>query len=341
VRFDRERTDSFGYSFFDPAAEREQFDRLNALNGTEVGRNDFQQGNNDNLENYGVLGDPLFVASGVGARQATAYITDPLRIVAIARLTRHHIDTLFESERLGALFPEIFIGDTVDAALLRDLGVSPQQRESFAITNNNLAPRLSVSWDPLQDGRTKLFATWGRFYDRLFLSTIVGEEGPDYLARYYRFEPAGVTLSRDQTGLLIATPNNHTSSFISRSAPSTTQVDRGLRTPFSDEWTLGFQRETSAEVSLSVTYINRRYRDQIQDVDVNHTLRFNPLIGEAADLIGIVDEDRFGASVRIADGRPDLYILNPFFNQILRIGNTNEAYYRGIEVQLTRRLSRR
>src|SRR5206468_1330552 len=35
LRRDRERTDSFGYSAFDPAAERATFDRLNALIGTE------------------------------------------------------------------------------------------------------------------------------------------------------------------------------------------------------------------------------------------------------------------------------------------------------------------
>jgi outer membrane receptor protein involved in Fe transport len=48
-----------------------------------------------------------------------------------------------------------------------------------------------------------------------------------------------------------------------------------------------------------------------------------------------------GGTLRIGDGKPDLYLLNPFFNQLLRVANFNEAYYRGIEVQLTRRLSRR
>jgi len=264
-----------------------------------------------------------------------------LRVASLGRLTRHHSESMFQSERLGALFPEIFAGDHLNVALLRELGVSPQQRENFAITNNNLAPRLSVSWDPWQDGRTKLFATWGRYYDRLFLSTIVGEEGPDYLARYYAFDPDGLDVVRNFNTPVSATPNHYIGKFRSRSAPSTTQVDRGLRTPFSDELTLGFQREISPEVALSVTYVNRRYRDQIQDVDVNHTLRFDPVTGEPVDKIGIVIENELGNSLRVPDGRPDLYLLNPFFNQILRIGNFNEAYYRGIEVQLTRRLSRR
>jgi carboxypeptidase family protein/TonB-dependent receptor-like protein len=353
LRFDREMTDSFGYSFFDPASERALFDRLSSLSGAEIGHNDYQQGNNDGLDNFGILADPIFASAGEGGRQAAAPITEPIRIAAIARLTRHHSESSFESDRLGSLFPDIFSAGGLNVQRLRELGVSLQQREKFQITNNNLAPRLSVSWDPWQDGRTKLFATWGRYYDRLFLSTIVGEEGPDYLARYYSMDPDGLApvLSNTQFPVQIgAVPDHLIGKAISRAAPSATQVDRGLKTPFSDEWTLGFQREISPEVALSVTYINRRYRDQIQDVDANHTLRFNPLTGEPVDLIGNIQllfgvptpgDPHPSAKIRFPDGRPDLYVLNPFFNQVMRIGNRNEAYYRGIEVQLTRRLSRR
>ena len=35
LRFDRETTEAPGYTYFDPGASRAQFDRLNALIGTE------------------------------------------------------------------------------------------------------------------------------------------------------------------------------------------------------------------------------------------------------------------------------------------------------------------
>src|SRR5262249_49097449 len=177
VRFDRERTESFGYSPFDPASERAPYDRLTALSGAEKGKDDFQQGNNDGLQNLGIVADPIF-AGAPDAELAAAYITDPLRVAAIGRLTRHHTAANFESSRLASLFPEIFQGANLNVQRLRELGVTTQQRETFTITNNNLSPRLSLSWDPWKDGRTKLSASWGRYYDRLFLSTIVGEEGP-------------------------------------------------------------------------------------------------------------------------------------------------------------------
>ena len=345
LRFDRERTGSFGYSFFDPAAQRAPFDRLNALIGGEKLLDDFLQGNNDGLRNFGVLGDPIFSGQGPSEEQATAYITDPIRVAAIGRLTRHHSENSFLSAKLGALYPEIFAGQALNLDQLHQIGVLPQVPENFALTNNNLSPRLSISWDPWADGRTKLFATWGRYYDKLFLNTIVWEAGPDYLARYYYLDPDGVMVAslpyRDGPVLVSATPNHYVGKFLSKSAPSATQVDRGLRTPFSDELTLGFEREIAPELALSVSYISRRYRHQLQDIDVNHTLRFDPLSGEPYDEFGRVALNPGGSRRTEKDGRPDLYLLNPFFNQVLRIGNTNEARYRAIEVALRRRLARR
>ena len=46
-------------------------------------------------------------------------------------------------------------------------------------------------------------------------------------------------------------------------------VDRNLRTPYQDEFTFKFERELWAETSLSATYINRAFQDQIQDLNIN------------------------------------------------------------------------
>ncbi len=43
----------------------------------------------------------------------------------------------------------------------------------------------------------------------------------------------------------------------------------------------------------------------------------------------------------LPDGRPDLYIQNFFFNEVLRVGNFNQARYHAIELEVLRRLSRR
>ena len=355
LRFDREEDTSFGYSFFEPSKERALYDRLIALGGSEKSKNDFLQGNNDGLVSFGYCGDPIFYARGVGnpcenplaptgidpSLDRVAAIEqdlDQVKLVALSRMTRHHTEARFTSFALSGLFADLLRGNEVDPRILAAHGVLAQQRERFRLTNNNLSPRLSFSWDPGSNGRSKLFATWGRYYDKLFLSTIVGEEGPDTINRYYLLDSGGVTDN--------GTPDHGIGRVLSKAPPSATQVDRGLRTPFSDEFAVGFEREIAPEVAISLTYINRRYRDQLQDIDVNHTLRLDPATGQPRDDIGSIQlpSGRSGSTasdIRLPDGRPDLYIYNLFFNQVLRIGNFNRAEYHGVELQLLKRLSRR
>jgi outer membrane receptor protein involved in Fe transport len=336
VRFDRELVESFGYTPFDPAKERAIYDRISDLAGAERGKNDFLEGDNDGLQNLGILSDPMFSASG-DPNGVAAFLVTPLYNAAIGHLTRHHLDSTFSSQRLASIFPDVIKNGLVDPVALLAHGVVPQRREPFALTNNNLAPRLSIAWDPMSNGRTKVFATWGRYYDKLFLNTVVGEEGPDTLDRYYALDPDGITGA--------GTPDHQIGSLFSSSPPSTTQVDRGLETPFSDEFTFGFERELAPEVAVSVTYVNRRFRRQIQDVDVNHALRLDPTTHQPRDDFGLLNLDPAnpgsnGLGPR-SDGRPDLYIRNFFFNEVLRIGNFNEARYHAIELEVLRRLSRR
>ncbi|HKQ99013.1 MAG TPA: carboxypeptidase regulatory-like domain-containing protein [Candidatus Polarisedimenticolia bacterium] len=337
LRFDREATDSFGYSFFEPADERAKFDRLHVIIGGELPvTDDHLYGNDDGIHSLGIRGDPLFSDPNTKEAKLAVYI-DPARVAAYSRLTRHHSETGFISQQLESLFPEIAAGGEVTADILQGLGVVPQQQEPFRITNNNLAPRLSIAWDPLSDGRTKLFATWGRYYDKLFLSTIVGEEGPDTINRYYLFDRDGVVGPQ-------STPNHQIGPNFSKAPPSITQVDRGLQTPFSDEFTLGFERELAPETAISILFVDREYRQQLQDVDVNHTLRYDRDTGRPTDALGLLPGTAgSGTSTldRRGDFRPDLYIYNFFFNQVLRVGNYNQARYRGVELELTRRLARR
>ena len=35
--------------------------------------------------------------------------------------------------------------------------------------NGNWAPRLGASWDPLGNGRSKIYGFWGRFYEAILL----------------------------------------------------------------------------------------------------------------------------------------------------------------------------
>jgi hypothetical protein len=349
LRFEHAASRAPGWSFFDPRQERRNYDALATLSGAEIGKDDLLQGNRDGLLNQGILGDPMLLGEGLGT--LTIDMVNALRLEALRRLTRHRSDLEFTLGGLVGLNPDLLVNGKLDPNKLSQLGVTVQQPEEIQITNNNLAPRLAVSWDPASTGRTKLFATWGRYYDKLFLSVLTAEQGPDVVARYYGVDADGVDVTIQNPGLptqtFTQTPNHGLGLTSSESAPSIHQVDRGLKTPYSDEWTAGVEREIAPEVALALRFIHRDFRDQIQDDDINHQVLIDPKTGLPYDLFGLLyvipAQGPFGTpkKVQLPDGKPDLFIENPFFNQVLRISNSNTARYNAIELELRRRLSRR
>jgi len=215
--------------------------------------------------------------------------------------------------------------------------------ETFGPTNRNVSPRTGVSWDPwagngLEAGKTKLFADWGRYYDRLFLSSLAYEQQPSFFDFTFRVDPS---LHTFQPGQLSA----------ATSTPGVTQIDRGLRTPRTDVLSLGAIRELSSVWSVGVTYVQRQAIDLLQDEDLNHITcrQFRSVYGidprtvcpAGLDPNGnvILGPDLFGS---VSSGGPngviDLFAVNTNFNRVMRVGNFNGAKYRAATVEIVRRL---
>src|SRR5260221_218342 len=113
VRFDREATDSFGYTQFDPKAERALFDRLNQFSGGEVNQDDHSIGNNDGIQEKGYCSDPLLTYLGgtacTGNPQAPAFLNQlnaDISKAKLSRLTQHHIATAGIANNLTSLVPD-------------------------------------------------------------------------------------------------------------------------------------------------------------------------------------------------------------------------------------------
>ncbi|HUD71347.1 MAG TPA: carboxypeptidase regulatory-like domain-containing protein [Dongiaceae bacterium] len=344
LRFDREVADANGYTPFDPATERAAYDRLTQLIGNERFLNDFLEGNADGIRSLGLSDDPLLVGLPTSS-PVVQQILDPLKYLPLQQFTMHRSSLEFTSAQLEQQYPGLFASGDADPAALAAVGVRIAAPDQFAITNNNLAPRLALSWDPWSDGRTKAFATWGRYYDKLFLNTVSGEQGIERVLRYYVYDRDG--FDAFPFSEVVNRGNHHIGEMITKSPPSITQVDRSLATPYSDEWTVGLEREIAPEMTLAVRYINRHFRDQLQDVDVNHVPRFNSQTGRAFDDFGAIENQtnpiRGQPPIRVSirDGRPDLFVRNLFMNEVLRIGNYNESSYHGVELEIRKRLSRR
>ncbi len=221
------------------------------------------------------------------------------------------------------------------------------------LTNTNVSPFFAISWDPWSNGKTKVALTVGRNYNNIPLIVPTVE-----------LEPANTSVrlnaTNDAGNWVISDPEGQINP-----APSVSLVDRNLKTPYQDELSVTFERELWTETSMTLSYIKRKFRDQIQDIDINNvigdygrcrtvTVAGQPPLDTSQGPDGIIDDctgdflfvpgqgeegNPLDPANRIArpDGFADLYTLNPFWGPVFLIGNYNEADYDGVVLSLQRR----
>jgi hypothetical protein len=292
-------------------------------------------------------------------RAATIGLTPAQRIVYLQRAFIGYEDV---PGALGAVSVQFPLARFQDSSYTTQLNFWQQFRRDgdINLNNTNAAPRLSIAWDPRNDGKTKISASWGRYYDKIFLAIPASEA-----------EPVLATFTTTVSPQVSFDP-----SF------SYTTVDRNLKTPYQDEWSVAFERELWEESSISLRYIHRSFQDQLQDVDINETpgdygrcripvspalpsLVASPGVGTVIDPytgLPYEDTDPGDGDGRVddcvgeralfdptgpggpnqptyahGDGIPDLYILNPGWGSIFKIGNYNSARYDGITLEFVRR----
>jgi hypothetical protein len=228
-----------------------------------------------------------------------------------------------------------------------------QRPDPITIDNTNVSPRINVAWLPWSNGKTKLQAAWGRNYNNLFLAVPLVERQP--LTADIEIV-CNTNLSTDEQTCAGGQGNNV--------VPNASLIDRDLSTPYQDELLLAVERELWAETSVRFSYINRKYRDQLQDIDINHApadygvcipssqrVAGGPTVTGEPD--GVLDDcvgslvpggaaagfgDSFVQTAKdVPDGIPDLYMQNPIWGDLYLIGNFNEADYEAFVLDLRRR----
>ncbi len=145
--------------------------------------------------------------------------------------------------------------------LTLNLGVRTEQWKHYATTGDEIftfdwafAPRVSAAYDLLGNGRHKLSAYWGRYYDPIrndmtnFAGTLTGsilEEQVFALGEYVTYRTRGGATVQD--------------AFFS---PET-------KTPYTDELQVGYSVDLGNNMSFDATYFNRRTRNVFEDYDLH------------------------------------------------------------------------
>lgn len=219
-----------------------------------------------------------------------------------------------------------------------------RERDNHTLVNSNISPRLSLAWDPWNDGKTQVLGSYGLYYGDTFFLPYLNEQGPNRLSKRLLVRNTGGAPSIDaQTG----------------AAFSIRTVDRAIRSQYNAEYALGITRDLGNETALKIRYVNRKYRDLLQDTDINHRpvlaseltprdlARFTQCfrIGKFADCtgdkIGVEIRDGFGNTkiieAEVPDGQPDLQVISPFFNNIYKVSNFNSSRYQAYVLEIDRR----
>ncbi len=153
-------------------------------------------------------------------------------------------------------------------------GVRTEEWEHFATDgrnvytfDNEVAPRLSVTYDLKGDGKQRLSAYYGRYYDPIrnnmtnFAGSVTGRERREQV--YVTTDPA--TGAGEWTTYRIrGGPSQPDANF----APTT-------QTPYTDEYQVGYKRDMGRNMSIEANLIKRETRDILEDYDL-------PLYADAA-----------------------------------------------------------
>jgi hypothetical protein len=147
--------------------------------------------------------------------------------------------------------------------LTLNLGVRAERWEHFATTGENIytfpwefAPRLSAAYDLMGNGRHKVSAFWGRYYDPVrnnmtnFAGTLTGsileeQVWVQALNKFVTYRTRGGPAVQD--------------AFFS---PTT-------QTPYTDDLQFGYAVDLGNNMSFDALYFNRRTRDILEDYDLH------------------------------------------------------------------------
>jgi hypothetical protein len=188
---------------------------------------------------------------------------------------------------------------------------------------DNVAPRVGVVYDWTDEGRSRLFASYGWFYQQLPLqlnSRVFG--GLVDVRRSFRNSQCqgqqvtidGETFAREENG--------QPTEFCTDFASSTTQLTEGalvprLRGQYNQQFQMGYEQEVIEDLTLGVRWLHTNLGRAVEDISTNGGLNF--IIANPG--VAVAQEDIQRQTARCTDLDAQLQMLDmddPSRNQLAR-----------------------
>ncbi|MEO8505183.1 MAG: TonB-dependent receptor [Acidobacteriota bacterium] len=121
----------------------------------------------------------------------------------------------------------------------------------------DFAPRLGFTWDASGDGKSRLYGSYGKYFEQIPMDLVIRSFMQERQAHIINFNPTSLVPS-DQA----AEESGNTSRILGGfSEPA----DPNLRNQYISEYLLGYDREVMPDVALGVKLIHRSYDEVIED----------------------------------------------------------------------------
>ncbi len=182
---------------------------------------------------------------------------------------------LFLQDR-WAILDNLFLGAGVrwDMQDMRDLN-----GDRAVFLWDNVAPRVNLVYDWTGEGKSRLFASYGWFFQQLPLSLLSRVYGGQ-INVFRQFDAATCQTSRTVRGEpRDTTRRGQPTEWCTDTDVSTTGLTAGSAVPrlkgqYDQQWTLGYEHEAIEDLTIGVTWLHKDLGRAVEDVSTNGGLDF-------------------------------------------------------------------
>ena len=219
--------------------------------------------------------------------------------------------------------------------------------DKHPVDMNNLAPRLGFTYD--LGGKSVVRAGVGRFYDKTHFEVIGGlYTGTPFTSSFVVNFPTAAADNGPRNGQLPTDPFLVNGPVLNRTLLNQLYPGGQLlrntgaswdnpnrRTPYTDEISLGYERQLGAQLSASADYVHSSGRDLLMSRVLNPQVRSNPVVASST-LVRVPSADLIAATAELAQKYPGFAPFTTAVNQNMNVG---ELDYNALMLQLKKRYS--